>query len=103
MKASRSVIAGMIAGARGRSPVEVAEVRGAIVVDRVRADLVDPGDRAMISEGREDLIKIAAVRGDLAVVAASAVRDRVADARRSAATIIAIARRVRPSRRGKWW
>ena len=99
MKASRNATAGMTVAAHGRSRVEAA-VRGVIGVARVRA--VGLADRAMNSVGREDLIKIAAVPEGRAA-ADSAGRSRVGDARRKGVTIIGIAVRVRPSRRGRSW
>ena len=102
-KASRNVTVVMTAAARGRSPAAGAVVREAIVVDLGLVDQGAQAARAMSSEAREDLIKIAAVREDLAVVADSADRVREDHVRRIDVMTIAIAHRVRPSRRGKWW
>ena len=102
MKASRNVTVAMTAAARGRSPVAaVAEVREAIAVDL--APVVALAARAMTSEAREDLIRIAAAREAPVVAADSVVRARVVDVPRSAATTTVIADRVRLNRRARSW
>ena len=97
-KASRSVNVVMIVVDRGHS----LEVVAAIGVVRVRVVLAGHGViNVDLVEGLVDLIKIVVVPAVVDFADRSPVV--VAAARKSVEKITVIARRVRPSSRGRWW